>query len=226
MTLKRLKLMGRKRGMTQLFNEKGQAIVCTVLEVQPNVVVQVKTQDSDGYSAVQLGFEKVETKDPRTVENRVTKPLRGHFKKAGVEPCSHLLESHVDAPESYSTGQLLGVDQFEGIQFIDVSAKSKGKGYQGVMKRHNFAGGPAAHGSGFHRHAGSTGQRTSPGRCLPGTKMAGHLGDEWTTTQSLKVVAIDPQENVVVVEGAVPGPRNGLVHISSAIKKQKANKKK
>lgn len=225
MTLKRLKLMGRKRGMTQVFNDKGQAIVCTVLEVQPNVVVQVKTADNDGYDAIQLGFEKVVTKDPRTVEKRVTKPLLGHYKKAGVEPCAHLLESRVDAGTTYTTGQALGVDQFEGIQFIDVAAKSKGKGYQGVMKRHNFAGGPAAHGSGFHRHAGSTGQRTSPGRCLPGTKMAGHMGDEWVTTQSLKVIAVDPQENVIVVEGSVPGPRNGLVHLSSAIKKQKPNKK-
>ncbi len=226
MTLKRLKLMGRKRGMVQLFNDKGESLACTVIEVQPNVVVQVKTEETDGYRAIQTGFDVVETKDPRTVENRVTKPLIGHFKKAGVAPCRFLVESKVEESDEFAAGQKLDVSLLTDEDFVDVQGSSKGKGYQGVIKRHNFAGGPAAHGSGFHRHGGSTGQRTSPGRCLPGTKMAGHMGDEWVTTQSLKVVRVDQERNVLIVEGSVPGSRNGLVYITSAIKKRKHKVKK
>lgn len=220
MTLERLKLMGKKLGMIQLFDEKGQSVPCTVIEVQPNVVVQVKTQVTDGYEALQIGFDEVKTKDPRTVEKRVTKPLVGHFKKAGVAPRRHLLESRVTSAEAYTVGQTLDVTQFADEKFIDVTAVSKGKGYQGVIKRHNFAGGPAAHGSGFHRHGGSTGMRTSPGRGLPGQKMAGHMGSEQVTTQSLRVVSVDASENVLLVEGAVPGPKNGLVYLASAMKKR------
>lgn len=220
MTLERLKLMGKKRGMIHLFDDKGHSVACTVIEVQPNVVVQVKTKDTDGYDALQIGFDEVKTKDPRTVEKRVTKPLIGHFKKAGTAPRRHLLESKVKSVDAYSAGQLLDVKLFENEKLIDVTAISKGKGYQGVIKRHNFAGGPAAHGSGFHRHGGSTGMRTSPGRGLPGQKMAGHMGAEKVTTQSLKVVAIDTEENVVLVEGSVPGPKGGLVYLASAMKKR------
>lgn len=220
MTLERLKLMGKKRGMIQLFDDKGQSVACTVIEVQPNVVVQVKTVATDGYEAVQIGFDEVKTKDPRTVEKRVTKPLLGHYKKAGVSARRHLLESRVAAADTYTAGQTLDATVFADDKFLDVTAVSKGKGYQGVMKRHNFAGGPAAHGSGFHRHGGSTGMRTSPGRGLPGQKMAGHMGAEQVTTQSLRVVSIDMDENVVLVEGSVPGPRNGLVYLAPAMKKR------
>jgi large subunit ribosomal protein L3 len=220
MTLERLKLMGKKRGMIQLFDEKGQSVACTVIEVQPNVVVQVKTEATDGYDAIQIGFDEVKTKDPRTVENRVTKPLLGHYKKAGVPAQRHLLESRLSTAGNYTTGQTLDVTVFADEKKIDVTAISKGKGYQGVMKRHNFAGGPAAHGSGFHRHGGSTGMRSTPGRGLPGQKMAGHMGAEQVTTQSLRVVSIDTDENVVLVEGSVPGPRNGLVYLASAMKKR------
>lgn len=210
--------MGKKRGMVQLFDEKGQSQACTVIEVQPNVITQIKTVDTDGYNAIQVGFEVIETKDPRTIEKRVTKPLLGHFKKAGVKPCRYICESFLETTDGYSLGESIGLEKFKEIPFIDATATSKGKGYQGVMKRHNFAGGPASHGSGFHRHGGSTGMRTTPGRGLPGQKMAGQMGNEQVTVQSLRVVLLDLEENLIVVEGSVPGPTNGLVYISSAVK--------
>lgn len=226
MSEKTVRLMGKKRGMTQLFDEKGQVIPCTVIEIEPNVVTQIKTKENDGYSAVQVGFEKIETKDPRTIDRRVSKPLRGHFKKGSIDPRRYLAEFRVDNSDEYSVGQELGLDLLQDISHIDATAISKGKGYQGVIKRHNFAGGPAAHGSGFHRHGGSTGMRSTPGRCLPGQKMAGHMGTEWTTVQSLRVVSFDPAENILVVEGAVPGARNCLVYISPAVKRRLARRKK
>jgi large subunit ribosomal protein L3 len=228
MTLKQtpLKLMGKKRGMMQLFDEKGNVVVCTVIEAEPNVVTQVKTKAIDGYDAIQLGFEKIITNDPRTIENRVSKPLRGHFTKASVEPRRFLSECRLESPEEFSTGQEISVSQFDGIEFIDATAMSKGKGYQGVMKLHNFRGGPASHGSSFHRHAGSTGMRSTPGRCLPGGKRASHMGDDRVTVQNVRVVAIYPEENVILLEGQVPGPRGGLVWISPAKKKRVAKKKK
>ncbi len=221
-----LRFMGKKRGMTQLFDEKGNIVACTVIEAEPNIVTQVKTKATDGYDAIQLGFDVVKTNDPRTVEKRVSKPLTGHFKKAGVEPRRFLTESRFDNVEQYSVGQEIGVDAFAEVQYVDATAMSKGKGYQGVIKRHHFAGGPASHGSGFHRHAGSTGMRSSPGRGLPGGKKAGHMGYEKVTVQNLKVVMIDPEAKVIVVEGQVPGPRNGLVFLSAAKKRKAAAKKK
>lgn len=217
------KLMGRKRGMTQLFNEKGEAVPCTVIEAEPNVVVQVKTVESDGYEAIQIGFDKIVTKDSRTIENRVTKPLIGHYKKASVDPRRHLSEIRVDKAEDFKVGQELDVSVFNDVAYVDVTAVSKGKGYQGVIKRHNFAGGPAAHGSGFHRHAGSTGMRSSPGRGLPGGKKAGHMGLNTKTVQNLQVIKI--QDNLIIVKGQVPGPRNGLVFVSNAVKKTQKKKK-
>lgn len=221
-----LRFMGKKRGMIQLFDEQGNSVACTVIEAEPNVVTQIKTKANDGYNAIQLGFDVVKTKDPRTIDNRVSKPLRGHFKKAGVAPCRFLAESRLDEVDSYSVGQALDVSVFEGIEFLDATAISKGKGYQGVIKRHHFAGGPASHGSGFHRHAGSTGMRSSPGRVLPGGKKAGHMGFDKVTVQNLKVVMVDPAEKVIVVKGQVPGPRNGLVFLTAAKKKMAAKKKK
>lgn len=220
-----LTLMGKKRGMLQLFDDKGNVIVCTVIEAEPNVVTQIKTKEIDGYSALQLGFDKVAGNSAYTVEKRAGKPRVGHCKKAGVAPCRQLVESRLDKTDSYSLGQEIGVDAFDGVAFVDATAMSKGKGYQGVMKRHNFAGGPASHGSGFHRHAGSTGMRSTPGRGLPGGKKAGHMGYERVTVQNLEVVRIDKDDNLIILKGQVPGPRNGLVYISQAIKKHKTNKK-
>ncbi len=211
--------MGKKRGMTQIFDEKGNLIVCTVISAEPSVVSQIKQQESDGYVAVQLAAVKVK---PSKVKN-VSKALRGHFAKASIEPRAHLVESRVEDSSQFAVGQEIGVAYFADASFVDVRAVSKGKGYQGVMKRHGFAGGPAAHGSGFHRHAGSTGMRSTPGRCLPGVKKAGRMGAEYVTTQSLKIVKIDETKQVIIVKGAVPGACGGLVYLSKA--KKKAAKK-
>lgn len=219
-----LKLLGKKRGMTQHFDDSGNVVVCTVIHAEPNVVTQIKRKETDGYNALQLGFEKVTTNDPRTVEKRVSKPLLGHFRKSNVEPCRYLSETRVDNVEEYAVGQQLGVTLYQEITHVDVSGKSKGKGFQGVIKRHHFSGGPAAHGSGFHRHGGSTGMRTTPGRCLPGIKKAGHMGHENVTVQSLRVVRVDAERNLLIVEGSVPGPIGGLVSFVPAKKKQHKKK--
>lgn len=215
-----LTMMGKKRGMMQLFDEKGNVIVCTVIQAEPNVITQIKTKETDGYQAVQLGFEKVAGKKQHTIEARTGKPRAGHFKKAGVEPRRHLLESRIDSQEEFSLGQEIKVDIFNDVEFVDATAISKGKGYQGVMKRHNFSGGPASHGSGFHRHAGATGMRSTPGRGLPGGKKAGQMGNERITVQNLQIVKVDPENNVILVKGQVPGPRNGLVYLTKAVKKR------
>jgi large subunit ribosomal protein L3 len=218
-------MMGKKRGMLQLFDDKGNVVVCTVIQVEPNVITQIKTEDTDGYAAIQLGFDKVKGKTQYTIEARTPKPQLGHFKKAGVAPRRFLRETRVPSVEGYALGQEIGIETFDGVEFVDATALSKGKGYQGVMKRHHFAGGPASHGSGFHRHAGSTGMRSTPGRCLPGGKKAGQMGAEWVTVQNLQVVKVDPENQVILVKGQVPGPRDGLVYVQRA-KKKLANRKK
>lgn len=214
-----LRLMGKKRGMTQLFDEKGNVVVCTVIELEPNVVAQVKTKATDGYTALQLGAGKITTKDQRTAERRVRKPLLGHFKKSSIHPRRHLSESRIESVEEYSAGQEIGVEHFEGITHVDVMGQSKGKGYQGVIKKYNFAGGPASHGSSFHRRAGSTGMRSTPGRSLPGGPRPSHMGDERVTVQNVEVHSIDKDANLIVVKGSIPGTRNGLVYLSAAVKK-------
>lgn len=219
-----LKLMGKKRGMTQRFDGSGNLVVCTVIHAEPNIITQIKRKESDGYNALQLGFEKIVTVDPRTIQKRVTKQLLGHFQKANVEPRRYLAEARLDNVDAYSVGQELGVSLFSEIVFVDVSGVSKGKGYQGVIKRHNFKGGPAAHGSGFHRHGGSTGMRSTPGRCLPGQKKAGRMGGENVTIQNLRVVGIDEGRNLIIVEGAIPGPRGSLVSVAPSMKKQHKKK--
>lgn len=221
-----LKLMGKKRGMTQIFDDKGNIIVCTVIEAQPNVVTQVKTKENDGYDAIQLGFDTITVKDPRTIAKRSSKALRGHFQKAGVAPRRHIGESRVDNAGSYTLGQEIGLAEFAEVAFVDACGVSKGKGYQGVMKKFHYAGGPASHGSGFHRHAGSTGMRSTPGRCLPGGPRASHMGHERVTVQNIKVAAVHPEENLILLEGSVPGPRNGLVYLSPSVKKATAKRKK
>ncbi len=211
-----LKLMGKKRGMTRLFDENGNHIVCTVISAEPNIITQIKRKEKDGYEAIQLSAFKVK---PPKVKN-VSKPLKGHFKKAGVEPRDHSIETRLDNTEAFQIGQEISVTYFADAEYVNVTGVSKGKGYQGVIKRHHFAGGPASHGSGFHRHGGSTGMRTSPGRCLPGQKKAGRMGGDTVTQQNLRVVRIDEEKQVIVVEGAIPGARGGLVYITKAPKKQ------
>lgn len=220
-----LKIMGKKRGMVQMFDESGNIVVCTVIEAEPNIVTQIKTKDSDGYNAVQLGFEKILTKDPRTIQKRTKKPQLGHFRKANVEPRRYLSETRTDNVNDYTLGQEVSVGLFNEITYVDATATSIGKGFQGVMKLYHFSGGPAAHGSSFHRHAGSTGMRSTPGRCLPGGKRASHMGHERVTVQNLKVIMVKEEDNLLIVEGQVPGPSNGLVYIQEAKKKPTAKKK-
>jgi len=214
-----LTLTGQKKGMTQVFDDEGKVVVCTVIQVDPNPVVQIKNAEVDGYRAIQLAGVPLTKSRARNQ----TKSVRGHFAKAGVEPHLRLRESRIDDAEQVQVGQLFDLSVLNGVQFVDVQAVSKGKGFQGVMKLHGFAGGPAAHGSGFHRHAGSTGQRTTPGRCFPNGKRASRMGGDLKTVQNLKVVAI--KGNILLVKGAVPGSQGAIVAIRSAVKKQTAKKK-
>ncbi len=211
------KLIGKKKGMTQIFDEKGNLVVCTVIEIEPNQVTQIKTKAHDGYNAIQTASIKRRKNAPGT------KPMIGHFAKAGVEPCRIVVESRVENVDEYTLGQAITVEQFQTGDLVDVSGVSKGKGYQGVMKKYGFAGGPAAHGSGFHRHAGSTGMRSTPGRCFKGGPRPSHMGSENITQQNLEVVLVDADKNLCLVRGSVPGSRDGIVYIAHAKKiKQKA----
>jgi large subunit ribosomal protein L3 len=218
-----LTFMGKKLGMTRLFNKDGNHVVCTVVSAEPNIISQIKSKEKDGYQAVQLAANKVSA--PK-VKN-VSKALRGHYAKAGIEPRSWIVESRVEGVEQYQAGQEVTVAMFAEGDYVDVQGVSKGKGYQGVIKRHHFAGGPASHGSGFHRHGGSTGMRTSPGRCLPGQKKAGRMGADTVTIQNLKVIRADEEKKVLLIEGAIPGARGGLIYVTKAQKKaSKTNVKK
>jgi large subunit ribosomal protein L3 len=201
-------LLGRKLGMTQVFTDIGEALGVTVIEAGPCQVTQVRTEDKDGYEAVQLGFG--ETK-------RLTKPERGHIK--GLTPVRYLREFKSTEIEQAEVGQTVDVGMFEPGTKVDVIAVSKGKGFAGVVKRHHFAGGPRTHGqSDRHRAPGSIGAGTTPGRVYKGTRMAGHMGNERVTVQNLEVVATDTERNLLLVKGSVPGPRKGLVYIRKAIK--------
>lgn len=217
-----LKFMGKKLGMTRIFDKDGNHVVCTVISAEPNVISQVKRKEgNDGYEAIQIAAFKVKAPKLRNV----TKPLKGHFAKAAIEPHTRLEEARVADAEQYQVGQQITVSAFADVAFVDVRAISKGKGHQGVIKRHHFAGGPASHGSGFHRHGGSCGMRSSPGRCLPGQKKSGHMGAEMVTTQSLRVVRADEERQVLLIEGSVPGARGGIVCITKAMKKTAQQKK-
>lgn len=216
-----LKLMGKKRGMMQVFDESGRIIVCTVIEAEANVVTQLKTLETDGYKAIQLGFQKTTAKDPRRAEARTCSPQRGHFKKNNIEPRRHLLESRLENIDEFVLGQEVGVTTFNEIPYVDVIGISKGKGYQGVMKKDNMAGGPASHGSGFHRHMGSTGMRSTPGRCLPNQPRPSQMGRDRVTTQNLRVIQVIEEDNLLLIEGSVPGANGDLVIVQEAIKRPK-----
>ncbi len=202
-------IIGRKIGMTQIFDEDGNAIPVTVVKAGPCVVVQKRTPEVDGYSAVQLGFEEIP-------EKKVNKPLMGHFKKAGVGPFRILKEFRVENVDEYEIGQKIDVSIFESGDVVDVTGWSKGRGFAGAMKRWGFRGGPKSHGSKFHRMLGSVGQHTEPAKILKGKKMPGRYGNERVTVRNLKVVKVDPDNNLVVIKGGVPGARGGLLLIRSA----------
>jgi large subunit ribosomal protein L3 len=200
-------LLGRKLGMTQLYLPDGRAVACTVLEAGPCPVVQVRTLERDGYEAIQIGFEPIP-------ERKVNKPLRGHFARAGVAPMRYLREFRVRAAE-FSQGQMLTVELFAPGDRVKVSGVSKGRGFQGVVKRHGFAGvGMTTHGQSDRTRApGSVGSSSFPSRSFKGLRMAGHMGNRRVTVRNLEVLKVLPEQNLLLVKGAVPGPVNGLVEI-------------
>lgn len=220
-------ILATKVGMTQIFNEDGSLIPVTVLQAGPCVVTQVKTMDNDGYSAVQVGFvdkkEKIINKDKggkKEVIHRhgVNKPLQGHFKKAGVSSKRYVRELKLENAEEFALGNEIKADIFEVGDRVDATAISKGKGFQGAIKRHGQHRGPMAHGSKFHRHQGSNGSATTPGRVFKGKGMPGHMGHERVTVQNLQVVRVDAENNLILIKGSVPGPRKSLVTIKETVK--------
>jgi len=209
-------LLGRKVGMTRVYDANGKATPVTVIEAGDNTILQVKTEEKDGYSAVQVGFDTQK-------ESRVTKPLVGHFKKANSEPKKFVREFRLADGTTVEIATTIGLDQFQAGEFVDVIGRSKGKGFQGVVKKHNFAGQPAAHGSKMHRRNGAIGNRSTPGRVWKNMGMPGHLGDERVTVQNLRIVQVRPDEKVILVCGAVPGSNGSYVVLRPAKKKQDAN---
>ncbi len=206
-------IIGRKIGMTQIFDETGKVVPVTVIEAGPCVVVQKKTVEKEGYDAVQLGFEDV-------AQNKLNKPEKGHLEKAGVDPKKHLHEFRLDDAASMNVGDVLKADVFTEGEHVDVTGVSKGKGYAGVVKRWGAQRTPTSHGGGpVHRHAGSMGSSTDPSRIFKGKIGAGHMGVEQVTVQNLDVVKVDPELNMLVLRGAVPGPKGGIVYIKSTAKK-------
>ena len=208
-------IIGKKVGMSQIFDENGHVIPVTVIEAGPCVVVQKKTSEKEGYQAVQLGYEDVP-------ERKLTKPELGHLKKAEVAPKKHLREFKLDNAAELNIGDIVKADTFKVGDFVDVTGTSKGHGYQGVIKRHGAHRLKETHGSGpVHRHAGSMGSSTDPSRIFKGKIGAGHMGVDQVTVQNLSVVKVDPELNMLVVCGAVPGPKGGLVTIKSTVKVHK-----
>jgi large subunit ribosomal protein L3 len=205
-------IIGKKLGMTQVYAPDGKAIPVTVVQAGPCVVVQRKTKAKDGYDAVQLGL--VEQKKIKGV----TKPMEGHFKKAGLPPCRVLREVKLAAGEDAAVGDKVSVESFAPGDDIHVTGQSKGKGFQGVMKRHHFRGGAATHGSMFHRAPGGIGASAWPSRVIKGMRAAGHMGDEQVTTRNLEVVRVDAESNLLLVKGSVPGANGGYVFIRKAAK--------
>jgi large subunit ribosomal protein L3 len=205
-------LIGKKLGMTQVFDDKGHRVAVTMIQAGPCVVVQRKTKDKDGYEAAQLGF--LEQK-----ESRLAKSALNRFKKVGVTPRKVLHEFGVDGGEEVKEGDTVTVKVFEGISHVDIAGMTKGKGFQGVVRRHSMSGGPAAHGSMSHRRIGAIGQREKPGNVAKGHRMPGHMGYVSVTTQNLRVVELKSDKNIMLVHGAVPGPVGAIVAVKKALKK-------
>ena len=208
-------IIGKKVGMTQTFDESGKAIPVTVVVAGPCTVTQKKTVETDGYTAVQLGFEDIK-------ESKLTKPEAGHLKKAGVEAKKHLKEFKLDNAADMSVGDVVKADTFAAGDMIDVTGISKGHGYQGVVKRHGAGRTPMTHGGGpVHRHAGSMGASSHQSRIFPGKIGAGQMGNEQVTIENLEVVKVDAELNMIVIRGAIPGPKGGIVYIKNTVKNAK-----
>ncbi|RKX55257.1 MAG: 50S ribosomal protein L3 [Thermotoga sp.] len=203
-------ILGRKIGMTQIFKD-GKVYPVTVIQAGPCYVVQKKTVETDGYNAIQIGFEEMNPK-------RVNKPMSGHFKKANLKPLRVLKEIRVENPDEYEIGQVIDVSIFKEGEIVDVTGWSKGRGFQGVMKRWGFSGGPKSHGSKFHREMGTVGPSTHVAKIVKGKKMPGRMGNERLTILNLEVMKIDPEKNLIAVKGGVPGARGSLVILRSAKK--------
>lgn len=205
-----LGLLGNKIGMTQIFDKSGNIIPVTILKVGPCVITQVKTKLKDGYNAIQVGYGNIAHK-------MLTQPQLGHLQKSNIQPLRYLKEFHVNDPTAFQVGQILNVESFFTGQLINITGKSIGKGFSGLQKRHNFARGPMSHGSKNHRAPGSIGMGTSPGRVLPGKKMAGQLGNKTITVKKLKIVQVNHNENILVIKGAVPGKPGNLLSLIPSI---------
>ena len=206
-------IIGKKVGMTQIFDEKGNVIPVTVIETAGNVVTQVKTVETDGYNSIQLGYGEVKAK-------HLNKPLEGHFKKAGVENKKHLREFRMEDVTNYKVGDEVKADIFVAGEKVDVQGTTKGKGFQGVIKRHGQHRGPMGHGSMYHRRPGSMGPTSTPGRVFKGKKLPGHTGHETVTIQGLEIVKVDLDKNVILVKGSVPGPKGAILKLKSSVKQK------
>ena len=207
-------IIGRKVGMTQVFDEQGVVIPVTVIEAGPCTVVQVKTVEKDGYDAVQLGYGTVK-------EYKVNKPMKGHFSKGNVTPTKHLREFRVEDTAAVKVGEEVKADIFAQGDLVDIQGTTKGKGFQGVIKRHGQSRGPMGHGSMYHRRPGSMGPTSTPGRVFKGKKLPGHMGKVTVTIQNLDVVRVDMDKNVILVKGSVPGPKGAILKVKSAVKASK-----
>lgn len=204
-------MIGRKVGMTQIFKEDGSVVPVTVVEAGPLVVVQKKTVEKDKYNAIQVGFAKIK-------EQRINKPKKGHFNKGNLEYKKYLMEFKVENPDEYEIGQELKADVFAEGDMVDVTGVSKGKGTAGVIKRHGFGRGRETHGSHFHRAPGGLSAGTYPGRVFKGHRMGGRMGNERVTIQNLEIVRIDADKNLILIKGAIPGPKKGIVTIKATVK--------
>jgi large subunit ribosomal protein L3 len=202
-------ILAKKMGMTQLFLESGERVPVTVLQAGPCQVVQQKTVEQDGYQAVQVGFQDQK-------ESRIAKPQQGHFKKAGVAPKKYLAEFEVNSIEEWEIGKTFDASIFEGVKNVVVTGVSKGRGFQGTVKRYNFSEGPRSHGTGNVRAPGSIGACSYPGRTFPGQRMPGQYGNKNITVKNLNIVKIDVERNLIFIKGAVPGPKNGLIKVRKA----------
>jgi large subunit ribosomal protein L3 len=207
-------IIGRKIGMTQVFTESGTVIPVTVVEAGPIFVTQIKTTATDGYNAIQVAFENKKA-------NHINKPEKGHFDKAGIEVKKYVQEFKVEDPSAYSIGQEIKVDAFEAGQAVDVTGTSKGKGHAGVIKRWNHSRGPMTHGSKHRRRPGSIGNASYPGRVIKGMKMSGQMGNVTSTVQNLEIVSVDVDRNLLLIKGAIPGPKKGVVTVSETVKVKK-----